>query len=108
MANPGTSMEYDIKDINLAPLGKQRIEWADREMPVLRLIRERFEAEKPLKGVKLVACAHITTETANLARTLAGRRSRRTADRFEPALDTGRCRGFPGCRLGHSGHGDKG
>ncbi len=63
-------MEYDIKDINLAPQGKQRIEWADREMPVLRLIRERFEAEKPLEGVRLVACAHITTETANLARTL--------------------------------------
>lgn len=63
-------MEYDIKDINLAPQGKQRIEWADREMPVLRLIRERFEAEKPLAGIKLVACAHITTETANLARTL--------------------------------------
>src|SRR5664279_5453181 len=70
MANAGTSMEYDIKDINLAPQGKQRIEWADREMPVLRLIRERFEAEKPLTGVKMVACAHITTETANLARTL--------------------------------------
>lgn len=70
MANPGTSMEYDIKDINLAPEGKQRIEWADREMPVLRLIRERFEKEKPLVGVKLIACAHITTETANLARTL--------------------------------------
>lgn len=63
-------MEYDIKDINLAPQGKQRILWADREMPVLRLIRERFEAEKPLTGIKLVACAHITTETANLARTL--------------------------------------
>jgi adenosylhomocysteinase len=70
MANAGTSMEYDIKDITLAPEGKQRIEWADREMPVLRLIRERFEAEKPLTGVKLIACAHITTETANLARTL--------------------------------------
>jgi adenosylhomocysteinase len=70
MANPGTSMQHDIKDINLAPQGRQRIEWADREMPVLRLIRERFEAEKPLTGVKLVACAHITTETANLARTL--------------------------------------
>src|SRR3982751_4604893 len=70
MTTPGTSMEYDIKDINLAPEGKQRIEWADREMPVLRLIRERFETEKPLEGVKLVACAHVTTETANLARTL--------------------------------------
>ena len=63
-------MQYDIKDINLAPQGKQRIEWADREMPVLRLIRERFEAEKPLEGIRLIACAHITTETANLARTL--------------------------------------
>src|SRR6476620_5413533 len=69
MATEQLSMEYDIKDINLAPQGKQRIEWADREMPVLRLIRERFEAEKPLTGVKLIACAHITTETANLART---------------------------------------
>lgn len=63
-------MEYDIKDINLAAHGKQRIEWADREMPVLRLIRERFAEEKPLAGVKIIACAHITTETANLARTL--------------------------------------
>ncbi|HEY0459623.1 MAG TPA: adenosylhomocysteinase [Pyrinomonadaceae bacterium] len=70
MAKEGLSMHYDIKDINLAPQGKQRIEWADREMPVLRLIRERFEQEKPLEGIKLVACAHITTETANLARTL--------------------------------------
>jgi adenosylhomocysteinase len=70
MAQEGIAMNYDIKDINLAPEGKQRIEWADREMPVLRLIRERFEAEKPLAGIKLVACAHITTETANLARTL--------------------------------------
>src|SRR5437762_5469426 len=70
MATEQPSIQYDIKDINLAPQGKQRIEWADREMPVLRLIRERFEAEKPLVGVKLIACAHITTETANLARTL--------------------------------------
>lgn len=70
MATEQPSIQYDIKDINLAPQGKQRIEWADREMPVLRLIRERFEKEKPLTGVKLVACAHITTETANLARTL--------------------------------------
>lgn len=70
MAKEGISMQYDIKDINLAPQGKQRIEWADREMPVLRLIRERFEQEKPLAGIKLVACAHITTETANLARAL--------------------------------------
>jgi adenosylhomocysteinase len=64
------SLEFDVKDINLAKQGKQRIEWSEREMPVLRLIRERFGAEKPLKGIKLVACAHITTETANLARAL--------------------------------------
>jgi adenosylhomocysteinase len=64
------SLEFDVKDVGLASKGKQRIEWAEREMPVLRLIRERFAEEKPLDGVKLVACAHITTETANLARAL--------------------------------------
>src|SRR6185436_1741750 len=64
------SVEFDVKDIGLAAHGKQRIAWAEREMPVLRLIRERFAEEKPLNGVKLVACAHITTETANLARAL--------------------------------------
>src|ERR687884_2016903 len=60
----------DIREPRLAPDGKLRIEWAEREMPVLRLIRERFAEEKPLKGVRLVACAHVTTETANLVRTL--------------------------------------
>ncbi|HKZ77652.1 MAG TPA: adenosylhomocysteinase [Pyrinomonadaceae bacterium] len=64
------SPEFDVKDTSLANHGKQRIEWAEREMPVLRLIRERFGADKPLEGVKLLACAHITTETANLARAL--------------------------------------
>ncbi|HLM57443.1 MAG TPA: adenosylhomocysteinase, partial [Pyrinomonadaceae bacterium] len=58
---------YEVKDLGLATEGKRRIEWAEREMPVLRLIRERFQKEKPLEGVRLVACAHITTETANLA-----------------------------------------
>lgn len=60
-------VKYEIKDIKLAPLGKQRIEWAAREMPVLRQITERFEREKPFAGIRLVACSHITTETANLA-----------------------------------------
>src|SRR5213075_1042643 len=64
------AIEHDIKDISLAPQGKKRIDWAEREMPVLRLIRERFSNEKPLQGVRLIACAHITTETANLARAL--------------------------------------
>jgi adenosylhomocysteinase len=62
--------DYDIKDLDLAPAGRLRIEWAEREMPVLRLIRERFREEKPLTGARLSACLHITTETANLARTL--------------------------------------
>jgi adenosylhomocysteinase len=64
------STDYDIKDLDLAPAGRLRIEWAEREMPVLRLIRERFAREKPLAGTRLAACLHITTETANLARTL--------------------------------------
>jgi len=64
------SRNYDIKDPSLAPAGRRRIEWAAREMPVLQLIRERFEAERPLDGVRMVVCAHITTETANLALTL--------------------------------------
>jgi len=59
-------MKYDIKDIKLALEGKKRIEWAEREMPVLRLIKKRFEKEKPLKGIRLGCCLHATTETANL------------------------------------------
>ncbi|MDJ0511207.1 MAG: adenosylhomocysteinase [Crocosphaera sp.] len=62
-----TKQEYDIKDINLAPQGKQRIEWAAREMPVLRQITERFEKEKPFAGIRITACCHVTTETASLA-----------------------------------------
>ena len=63
-------MDYDVKDLGLAELGDQKIRWADSEMPVLRQIRERFEKEQPLKGLTLGACLHVTTETANLARTL--------------------------------------
>ncbi|MGV0023892.1 adenosylhomocysteinase [Phormidesmis priestleyi] len=59
--------KYEIKDISLAPLGKQRIEWAGREMPVLKQIRDRFTQEQPFAGVKITACCHITTETAHLA-----------------------------------------
>jgi adenosylhomocysteinase len=61
---------FDIKDINLAEGGRRKIEWAEREMPVLRQIRDRFEKEKPLKGIRLSACLHVTSETASLARTL--------------------------------------
>ncbi|MDR3620273.1 MAG: adenosylhomocysteinase [Paludisphaera borealis] len=60
----------DVKDLSLAGVGKQRIQWAERDMPVLRAIRERFEAEQPLKGKRMSACLHVTAETANLARTL--------------------------------------
>src|SRR5688572_24575895 len=61
---------YDIKDAKLAPAGKMRVDWAARDMPVLGLIAERFRKEKPLKGAKMVACLHVTAETANLMRTL--------------------------------------
>lgn len=63
-------MNYDIKDITLADAGLDRILWANRDMPVLASIRERFEKEKPLQGVRIGACLHVTTETANLMRTL--------------------------------------
>jgi len=65
------SMEsYDVKDTKLAEGGRRKIEWAEREMPVLRLIRERFKKERPLQGLRLSACLHVTTETANLMHTL--------------------------------------
>jgi adenosylhomocysteinase len=63
-------MDYDIKDINLADEGKVSVEWANKSMPVLNSIKKRFESEKPLKGVRLGACLHVTTETASLMETL--------------------------------------
>ncbi len=63
-------MDYDVKDIKLADQGYEKIEWAERRMPVLRQIRERFSKEKPLKGATVSCCLHVTTETANLMRTL--------------------------------------
>jgi adenosylhomocysteinase len=65
-----TAPEHDVKDLALAPAGVTRIEWADRQMPVLATIRDRFEKERPLDGYRISACLHVTTETANLARTL--------------------------------------
>jgi adenosylhomocysteinase len=64
---PTSEQAYEVKDLSLAPSGKQRIEWAGREMPVLRQIRDRFAQEKPFAGIRLVACCHVTTETAHLA-----------------------------------------
>jgi adenosylhomocysteinase len=68
-ANPST-LAFDVVDLDLAAEGVRRIEWAEREMPVLRLIRERFAAERPLAGIRIGACLHVTSETANLMRTL--------------------------------------
>jgi adenosylhomocysteinase len=62
--------DHDVKDPKLADAGQRRIEWAEQEMPVLRLIRERFKQQKPLAGIRVAACLHVTTETANLMRTL--------------------------------------
>ena len=63
-------MDFDIADVSLADQGRLRVEWAERSMPVLKQIRGRFKREKPLKGVRLAACLHVTTETAALLRTL--------------------------------------
>ncbi|MCX7840786.1 MAG: adenosylhomocysteinase, partial [Anaerolineae bacterium] len=65
-----TLREYDIKDLSLAEKGRFRIQWAENDMPVLRQIRERFKKEQPLKGIRIAACLHVTTETANLMWTL--------------------------------------
>ena len=62
--------DFDVRNLGLAAKGRQRIEWAELEMPVLRLIRERFEKERPLRGIRISACLHVTAETANLMRTL--------------------------------------
>src|SRR5262245_15165163 len=69
---PGESppLNSDVKDPSLAEQGRRRIEWAEKDMPVLRSIRQRFEKERPLAGMRLAACLHVTTETANLALTL--------------------------------------
>jgi adenosylhomocysteinase len=63
-------MKYDVKNLKLSDMGKNRIDWAERTMPVLRLIKSRFAKEKPLKGIRMAACLHVTTETANLLITL--------------------------------------
>ncbi|MFN6050170.1 MAG: adenosylhomocysteinase, partial [Planctomycetia bacterium] len=66
----GKLVKHDVKDLNLSGLGKKRILWADSDMPVLARVRDRFAKEKPLAGLRMSACLHVTAETANLARTL--------------------------------------
>jgi adenosylhomocysteinase len=68
--SPTPEMGYDVRDASLAPQGKLKIEWAERQMPVLRQVKEQFAAEKPLQGIRIAACLHVTSETANLMRTL--------------------------------------
>ena len=70
MSTAMPAMEHDVKDLSLAADGKRRIDWAEREMPVLRQIKERFKKERPLKGLRVSACLHVTTETAGLMLTL--------------------------------------
>ncbi len=68
--NETTTIEHDVADLGLAEAGRLGVEWAERSMPVLRQLRERFAAERPLEGVRVSACLHVTTETANLMLTL--------------------------------------
>ena len=77
-----TTIKHDVKDLALAPEGVRRIEWADRQMPVLATIRDRFEREKPLAGYRVSACLHVTTETANLARALKAGGAHNTMNQF--------------------------
>ena len=89
----------DVKDLSLAEAGRKRIEWAERDMPVLRAIRERFEKEKPLAGMRMSACLHVTAETANLAKTLKAGGADLLLCALQPAVDAGRRRGQPGARI---------
>ncbi|HID15922.1 MAG TPA: hypothetical protein EYP16_03855 [Candidatus Atribacteria bacterium] len=70
-------MEYDVKDLSLHEKGREKIEWTDSHMPVIRSLRKKFSKEKPFQGIVIGACLHVTSETANLVRTL-----KETADVF--------------------------
>ena len=93
----------DVKDLSLAEAGRKRVDWAERDMPVLRAIRERFAKEKPLAGMRMSACLHVTAETANLARTLKAGGADLLLVRLQSAVDPGRRRGQPGQGLRHPG-----
>ena len=89
--------KHDIKDAALASEGKLRIEWASREMPVISQIKQRFAKEKPLAGVRISACLHVTTETANLVLTLKAGGADMVLCASNPAIHTRR-RGGGSCR----------
>ena len=82
-------MNCDVKNLELADLGKNRIEWANQSMPVLQIIRKEFIKNQPLKGIRVSACLHVTAETANLAICAARWRRRRGAVRVQPAFHAG-------------------
>ena len=99
---------YDVKDVSLADAGIKRIEWASREMPVLRSIKERFEREQPLRGQTLACCLHVTTETANLLLTLQAGGADVSVCASNPSEHAGRGRGGPGDGLRHPDPRDQG
>ena len=101
MTTASTSPAHDVTDLGLAAEGVRRIEWAEREMPVLRLIRERFERDRPLDGLRIGACLHVTTETANLMRTLKAGGAQVVLARQQPAVDQGRRGGRARRRVRH-------
>src|SRR2546430_6392718 len=84
--NPGGTVDYDVKDLGLAKHGSLRIEWAETSMPVLRLVRKRFAKDRPLRGIRLAACLHVTSETANLMQTLQAAGRGRAPLPFPPPL----------------------
>ena len=89
-------MEYDVKDLNLAQKGRLRMEWAARFMPVLRAIRTQFAKDKPLKGIRIAACLHVTSETGNLMQTLKTGGADVRLTRLQSAQHPGRCGRGPG------------
>ena len=101
MTTASTSPAHDVTDLGLAAEGIRRIEWAEREMPVLRLIRERFERDRPLDGLRIGACLHVTTETANLMRTLKAGGAEVVLAASNPAVDQGRRGGRARGRVRH-------
>ena len=92
----------DIKDAGRAAEGQDRMDWAAREMPVLRSIQERFSKEKPLEGMRIAACLHVTTETSNLILTLKEGGSTGRPMRQQPSQHTGRRRRVSGRQSWHT------
>ena len=97
--NTQATVAYDVKDLALADVGKRRIEWAFQSMPVLQTIRKHFIKTQPLAGIRIAACLHVTTETANLMITLRDGGASVVLCASNPLFDTGRRGGRAGARL---------